>query len=286
MQGKVGLGLSGGGFRASLYHIGTLAKLAELDVLRHVEVLSCVSGGSIVGAHYYLLLRKKMMAKFDESYKYMHSAEKAELTLSQKDYLEIVEELTAQFMAGVQKNLRMRILSSWKNLRIFLDRKYTRSNRIGELYEEFLYKKIFTDEDSTRCYDERVLLMQNLKIVPRGAQTFNPKPTIGTASTRCRCWCSTLPPLILGTTGNLPLPGWASHQAISFKAWTASPGSAECITMRHLLRITITSGWEQRSAHLPVFPRCSSRCTCPDFTLVWICAWRMEVCTTIRAYPV
>src|SRR5262249_36117180 len=53
-RGKVGLALSGGGFRASLYHIGVLAKLAELDVLRHVEVLSCVSGGSILGAYYYL----------------------------------------------------------------------------------------------------------------------------------------------------------------------------------------------------------------------------------------
>jgi tetratricopeptide (TPR) repeat protein len=42
--GRVGLALSGGGLRASLYHIGVLAKLAELDVLRHVEVLSCVSG--------------------------------------------------------------------------------------------------------------------------------------------------------------------------------------------------------------------------------------------------
>ena len=35
--GKVGLGLSGGGFRASLFHIGVLARLAELDILRHVE---------------------------------------------------------------------------------------------------------------------------------------------------------------------------------------------------------------------------------------------------------
>lgn len=49
--GKVGLALSGGGFRAALFHIGVLARLAELDVLRHVEVLSCVSGGSILGAH-------------------------------------------------------------------------------------------------------------------------------------------------------------------------------------------------------------------------------------------
>jgi tetratricopeptide (TPR) repeat protein len=51
-RGKVGLALSGGGFRASLFHIGVLARLAELDVLKQVEVLSCVSGGSVVGAHY------------------------------------------------------------------------------------------------------------------------------------------------------------------------------------------------------------------------------------------
>ena len=48
--GKLGLALSGGGFRASLFHIGVLAALAERDLLRHVDVLSCVSGGSILGA--------------------------------------------------------------------------------------------------------------------------------------------------------------------------------------------------------------------------------------------
>lgn len=175
MQGKVGLGLSGGGFRAALYHIGTLAKLAELDVLRHVEVLSCVSGGSIVGAHYYLLLRKKLMDKYDEAFEYMHEIEKAELKLTQQDYLDIVAELTTTFLEGVQKNLRMRILSNWKTLRIFLDRSYTRSNRIGELYEEFLYKGIFTGADGTGEYDDKTLLLQNLKIIPRGLKSFNPK---------------------------------------------------------------------------------------------------------------
>jgi len=175
MHRKVGLGLSGGGFRASLYHIGTLAKLAELDVLRHVEAISCVSGGSIIGAYYYLLLRRKLMEKYDGSYTYMHEVEKTERVLSQQDYLDIVEDLTTHFLAGVQKNLRMRILSSWKNLRIFLDRSYTRSNRIAELYEEFLYKPIFTGADGTGNYDEKTLLMQNLRIMPRGAQTFNPK---------------------------------------------------------------------------------------------------------------
>ncbi len=63
--GKVGVALSGGGFRASLFHIGVLARLAECNVLRHVEILSCVSGGSIVGAHYYLKLRQLLQSKPD-----------------------------------------------------------------------------------------------------------------------------------------------------------------------------------------------------------------------------
>ena len=57
-EGKLGLALSGGGFRASLFHIGVLARLAEEDLLRQVHALSCVSGGSIIGAHYYLEVRK------------------------------------------------------------------------------------------------------------------------------------------------------------------------------------------------------------------------------------
>ncbi|MDA0737599.1 MAG: hypothetical protein O2999_03175 [Nitrospirae bacterium] len=59
-RGKVGLGLSGGGFRASLYHLGVMARLAEAGILGSVEVLSTVSGGSIVGAHYYLELKRRL----------------------------------------------------------------------------------------------------------------------------------------------------------------------------------------------------------------------------------
>ena len=51
-KATLGLALSGGGFRASFFHIGVLARLAELDLLRRVEALSTVSGGSIVGALY------------------------------------------------------------------------------------------------------------------------------------------------------------------------------------------------------------------------------------------
>jgi len=42
IRGKMGLALSGGGFRASLYHIGLLAKLAELDLLCSIEYLAII----------------------------------------------------------------------------------------------------------------------------------------------------------------------------------------------------------------------------------------------------
>ncbi|HVW99980.1 MAG TPA: patatin-like phospholipase family protein, partial [Candidatus Babeliaceae bacterium] len=51
---KIGLALSGGGYRAAAFHIGTLKKLNELGVLREVNILSAISGGAITGAAYCL----------------------------------------------------------------------------------------------------------------------------------------------------------------------------------------------------------------------------------------
>ncbi len=42
--------LSGGGYRASLFHLGALMRLHELGLLHDVRVISAVSGGSIVAA--------------------------------------------------------------------------------------------------------------------------------------------------------------------------------------------------------------------------------------------
>ena len=51
-QRKVGLALSGGGFRASIFHMGVLRRLNELNILNKIDVISTVSGGSIVGTYY------------------------------------------------------------------------------------------------------------------------------------------------------------------------------------------------------------------------------------------
>lgn len=46
----IGLALSGGGFRAAAFHLGVMRKLQEVELLEKIDVLSCVSGGSIIGA--------------------------------------------------------------------------------------------------------------------------------------------------------------------------------------------------------------------------------------------
>lgn len=48
---KIGLALSGGGFRATLFHLGILRFLKDIDLLKQVTDIASVSGGSILAAH-------------------------------------------------------------------------------------------------------------------------------------------------------------------------------------------------------------------------------------------
>jgi predicted acylesterase/phospholipase RssA len=156
-RGKVGLALSGGGFRASLYHIGVLAKLAELDLLRHVEYLSCVSGGSIVGAHFYLEVRKLLEEKKDED-------------ITKEDYIEIVHKLANDFYAGVKTNIRTRIAAEWlTNLKMIFLPGYSRTMRAGDLYEKEIYARV----DDKAGHKARWL--NELTITPPGQTKFSPK---------------------------------------------------------------------------------------------------------------
>lgn len=157
VRGRVGLALSGGGFRASFYHLGALARLAEVDALRHVEAISSVSGGSIVGVLYYLELKKLLESKSD-------------LTITRDDYIQLVRCVQQRFFAAVSRNLRVRTLANlWANLRMLLPG-YSRSNRIGELYEDEIYA---TAGDGV----SRRRVMPDLLIQPAGhdpAQQFKP----------------------------------------------------------------------------------------------------------------
>lgn len=52
---KIALALSGGGFRATVYHLGVMARLAEDQALEDVSFISTVSGGSLCAGLVYAL---------------------------------------------------------------------------------------------------------------------------------------------------------------------------------------------------------------------------------------
>lgn len=157
VEGKVGLALSGGGFRASLFHIGVLARLADADLLRRVEVISCVSGGSIIGAHYYLELKHLLQ-------------EKADADITQRDFIEIVLRIEREFLLGVQANIRMQMFADpVAALKTAFTGVYSRSERVGELYEKHLFSRVKDGNDGPRYIND-------LFIRPKGAgETFSPK---------------------------------------------------------------------------------------------------------------
>jgi predicted acylesterase/phospholipase RssA len=155
-QGKIGLALSGGGFRASLYHIGVLARLAELDLLRKIEYLSCVSGGSIIGAHYYLEVRHLLQTKSDQE-------------ITRQDYLAIIHRLIHDFLTGVQRNVRTRIAAEWiTNLKMVIVPDYSRTLRAGELYESEIFSRVDDGEGGARW-------LNSLYVRPKGDENFVPK---------------------------------------------------------------------------------------------------------------
>jgi predicted acylesterase/phospholipase RssA len=158
IRGKVGLALSGGGFRASLYHIGVLARLAELDLLRSVEYLSCVSGGSIIGAHYYLEIRRLLQSKPD-------------LAISRQDYIDIVQRVCDDFLDGVQRNIRTRIAAEWlTNMKMILLPNYSRTMRAGDLYESEIFARVRDEENNDKRW------LNKLLIHPKGeVESFRPK---------------------------------------------------------------------------------------------------------------
>lgn len=51
--GKIGIALSGGGVRATVFHLGVLARLAENGLLESISFISSVSGGSLAAGLVY-----------------------------------------------------------------------------------------------------------------------------------------------------------------------------------------------------------------------------------------
>ncbi len=141
IAGKVGLALSGGGFRASFYHLGVLARLAELDVLRKVEVLSCVSGGSIVGACYWLALRARLLDP---------------RPLEHQDYIDLVRDVIKRFEQSVATGLREAIQPgmvriAWRFLRG--EKGALDPEHAAQALEEHFYRPLMPGEGKLFMHD-------------------------------------------------------------------------------------------------------------------------------------
>lgn len=158
---KLGLALAGGGFRASLFHLGVLHRLAELDLLRYVEVLSTVSGGSIIGALYALLLKQRL------------DRPESRGRLSRDGYVALVDELHRILVRGVQRNLRTRLfLNPVGILRVLLTPR-SLGQRMARLYERYVYRdaahKLRRDGVWRRIMRPGWIPLADLHVKPGGA---------------------------------------------------------------------------------------------------------------------
>lgn len=184
-RGKVGLALSGGGFRAALFHLGVMARLAEVGALRCIETLSTVSGGSILGALYYLELRQLLQTRPDDR-------AGGPQPIVDADYVALVERVIGHAVRGVAANIRVRALANlWANLKMAFLPWYSRSMRLGELYERMLFRGVHDDHGGGAMRRLRDLIVRPHG-TPAGAEF---KPRSGNWRRRAK-----VPNLMLNTT--------------------------------------------------------------------------------------
>src|SRR4051812_18263510 len=142
---KIGLALSGGGFRASLYHLGLVRFLRDAGILPRVTHITSVSGGSVLAAH--------LVLNWD---RYNGSPNE-------------VDAAAAEGLAYVRMDVRNRILRRFplafplrwpRRLLGWSNRKLSRTGLLEYHYEKYLYgdTSLFQLPDTPRLH----LLATNL----------------------------------------------------------------------------------------------------------------------------
>jgi predicted acylesterase/phospholipase RssA len=121
---KIGLALSGGGFRATLFHLGLVRFLHDTGILSNVSHITAVSGGSIIAAHLGLNWNR-YTGSADE----FHAAASELLAFIRLDVRNrIVRRYPLAFPVRVMRRLGRRS-----------NRKLTRTGLLEYHYEEYLY---------------------------------------------------------------------------------------------------------------------------------------------------
>lgn len=159
---RLGLCLSGGGFRAAFFHVGVLYRLAELDMLRRIEVISCVSGGAIVGAAYQMLLIRKIkevVRNCDKKHEYIE--------LKKEHYKEIVRELRSSLACLSARHLVAFMFYNPAILFRIILPGYTLSDALADLIDKYLFARFSKDGKSPR--------LSELGIVPGDYGVHDPE---------------------------------------------------------------------------------------------------------------
>lgn len=121
---KIGLALSGGGFRASLYHLGLVRFLRDANILPNVTHITSVSGGSILAAH--LVLN---WSRYTGSASEFEAAANEFLSFVQ---LDVRNRIVRRFALGLALHWPRRLLG-------LSNRKFTRTGLLEYHYENHLY---------------------------------------------------------------------------------------------------------------------------------------------------
>lgn len=121
---KIGLALSGGGFRAMLYHLGVIRFLKDADILKNVTNIGSVSGGSILAAHLTLNWER-------------YNGDDANFADVAREIIRFAQfDLRNHIVRRIPLLMPLRLLAKLP----FLDERWFTSNALLEnYYEKFLY---------------------------------------------------------------------------------------------------------------------------------------------------
>ena len=90
----IGIAMSGGGFRAMLFHAGALARMNELGLLSKAKRISSVSGGSIIAGHLALSWRGLGSADANGMFANFRNVIVDPILLFSKQKIDVVDALT------------------------------------------------------------------------------------------------------------------------------------------------------------------------------------------------
>lgn len=151
---KLGLALSGGGFRATLYHLGVVRFLRDSGALQDVTDIASVSGGSILAAH--LVLNWKRYNGDEESFANVAS--------------EVVKFVQFDLRNHIVRRLPMQLPLRLMAKLPFLEGRHFTSNALLERYYK---EQLFGDRCIYELPEQPALHILTTNVSSGGLSVFN-----------------------------------------------------------------------------------------------------------------